>query len=99
MYSCGCGSQEEHHSLTLPLRPGNQGILFEKIPIHLPAKHNSSKIIIIHSPYEPCFLSPDTVIYEPSFFPIDLIMARALPSWAINQQGKKIEECNLQCVN
>ena len=62
MYSCGCGSQEEYHSLTLPLRPGNQGILSEKIPIHLPAKHNSSKIIIIiHSPYEPCFLSPDTV--------------------------------------
>ena len=62
MYSCGCGSQEEYHSLTLPLRPGNQGILFEKIPIHLPAKHNSSKIIIIiHSSYEPCFLSPDTV--------------------------------------
>ena len=62
MYSCGCGSQEENHSLTLPLRPGNQGILFEKIPIHLPAKHNSSKIIIIiHSSYEPCFLSPDTV--------------------------------------
>ena len=33
------------------------------------------------------------------FFPIDLIMACTLPTWAINQHGKKIEECNFQCVN
>ena len=26
-------------------------------------------------------------------------MACTLPTWAINQQGRKIEKCNLQCVN